>query len=543
MMNLEAIITLVNALCEQTDNPLALQTLVEAIRAFSAEYQTHGMESPVYAKIYAINAVADAIAKKYNEPSLGNLRFYVERINTSKQDLPTFLRSIFVQLIGATVPLANLEQEVKFGALRYGVEAKLDNDVFDFSQRFINDGDILVLCARLSTVRVNKLLLSQNFISNDGAVIIAGYIRQNAQLHELDLSQNNIGATGTAAITAALTENHTVTTLKLGNRDGFWAPSTADSPRYINEVAATALGAMLEKNTALTKLNIGLSSIGNAGAAAIATGLSLNDTLETLYLRDILIGDSGAVALAAALEENKKLTKLTLNEFNITGAGFIAIVRALTINSTLKSLNIRKEYLTIENEQAKELGSAIAANHTLTTLNLCGTCVGDDVAVALAAALMQNKSLTTLDLSHCGIGDIGTQALAETLKHNKTLTTLKLARNNIGSDGLRALCEALQENLTLACISFDQYANKAAVLGIAVAAANVKRNGMLTAQRIFNAAAANMPFANRTDGGFPSLAKNGQNLPRLPAMNDKKPIEIIEKVNTYLPAIRKLRLV
>lgn len=79
------------------------------------------------------------------------------------------------------------------------------------------------------------------------------------------------------------------------------------------------------------------------------------------------------------------------------------------------------------------LSEALAANTTITHLNLCGNYIGDAGAQALAG----NKTITHLNLNRNQIGGVGARALAE----NKTITNLDLSFNYIGDAGVRALAE------------------------------------------------------------------------------------------------------
>ncbi|KAF9021859.1 hypothetical protein BGZ52_001384 [Haplosporangium bisporale] len=99
--------------------------------------------------------------------------------------------------------------------------------------------------------------------------------------------------------------------------------------------------------------------------------------------------------------------------------------------------------------------AAVAANATLTTLDLLCNAIGSKGAQALAEALMINLTLANLYLQDNPIGDNGAQALSQALKKNSSLTTLDLWGNSIGGSGAQALGKALKTNSTLATLDLQ----------------------------------------------------------------------------------------
>ena len=75
--------------------------------------------------------------------------------------------------------------------------------------------------------------------------------------------------------------------------------------------------------------------------------------------------------------------------------------------------------------------------------------IGDAGATQFAQELAANTSLTEIDLSGCHLSDAGAIALANALESEECLTYLSLASNDIGDAGARALAQALQSNTSL----------------------------------------------------------------------------------------------
>ncbi|EGB05584.1 hypothetical protein AURANDRAFT_30718, partial [Aureococcus anophagefferens] len=83
---------------------------------------------------------------------------------------------------------------------------------------------------------------------------------------------------------------------------------------------------------------------------------------------------------------------------------------------------------------------AIAANKTLTYLDLRYNNIDDDGGVALAKALKKNESLTlgceldTLDVSANSLGETGGLTIARAMELNVTLTDVDMSRNELNEE-------------------------------------------------------------------------------------------------------------
>jgi Leucine Rich repeat len=88
---------------------------------------------------------------------------------------------------------------------------------------------------------------------------------------------------------------------------------------------------------------------------------------------------------------------------------------------------------------AKEIGSFLSTNNTITSIDFAENVIGTRGAEDLFSALKTNNTLTSMNLKMCDIGDEGAQALAELLKTNKSLRSINLERNSITDEGAKAL--------------------------------------------------------------------------------------------------------
>ena len=154
-----------------------------------------------------------------------------------------------------------------------------------------------------------------------------------------------------------------------------------------------------------------------------------------------------APILVQAMAANSTVTKLNLSGSKIGGTGAAALAKAVEINSTLAVL--RLSFNEIGESGAAALAKAVEINSTLTTLNLSYNEIGDSGAAVLAKAMEINLTLTILHLGRNKIGYSGAAALAKAVEINSTLTELDLSENGIGDSGAAALAKAVEINSTL----------------------------------------------------------------------------------------------
>ena len=88
---------------------------------------------------------------------------------------------------------------------------------------------------------------------------------------------------------------------------------------------------------------------------------------------------------------------------------------------------------------AKEIGSFLSTNNTITSIDFAENVIGTRGAEDLFSALSTNNTLTSINLRLCDIGDEGAEALASLLKTNTSLRSINLENNRIGDEGAKAL--------------------------------------------------------------------------------------------------------
>lgn len=158
-------------------------------------------------------------------------------------------------------------------------------------------------------------------------------------------------------------------------------------------------------------------SFSNNDIQLLCHYLHENPEISILFLSDSKILLQGVKELAA----NTTLTTLDLDGNNFGDEE----VKVLAVNTTLTDLDLKNN--NINDEGIK----FIAANTTLTSLDVSLNNVGDEGVKALAI----NTTLTVLGLSWNNISSEGAKWLAA----NSSITSLNIGLNNIGDVGARAL--------------------------------------------------------------------------------------------------------
>ena len=292
----------------------------------------------------------------------------------------------------------------------------------------------------LKDVRISKLSMFNNHLTEKGTTTLAEKLKENTILQHLDVGRNSIGVRGATALAELLKENRTLQELRV-------------SFNSIGKGGATALAEVLKENRMLQKLSVIGNFIGDGGATALAEMLKENRTLQQLDVSGNSIGEGGATALAEMLKENKTLQQLDIGYNSIGEGGATALMEMLKENRILQQLSV--SHNSIGDGGATALAEMLKENRTLQKPSVNGNSISDGGATALAEMLKENTTLQNLNVSGNSIGDGGATRLAEMLKENKTLRQLDIGYNSIGEGGATALMEMLKENRTLQQLYFS----------------------------------------------------------------------------------------
>jgi len=204
------------------------------------------------------------------------------------------------------------------------------------------------------------------------------------------------------------------------------APLTGD---VLAALAAPALGS-------LTRLEVGQSGLGDAGARAVAASPALAG-LRSLELYHNEIGPEGALALGASLHL-RRLRRLRL-AWNPLGSGGLACLLDAKDPPPLAWLDLSHVRLGPGGVRPLvEHGGRLP----LTRLNLGMNSLTDDDAIALARSPLFGR-LTKLDLCGNPIGEAGLRALLDAAEVNPTLRLIVSWSYPFPNEALQARVAAL----------------------------------------------------------------------------------------------------
>ena len=203
---------------------------------------------------------------------------------------------------------------------------------------------------RLKHVKVSKLALSRNNITERGATALAEMLKENRMLQQLDVGHNSIGDGGATALAEMLKGNMMLQKLDI-------------SSNFIGDGGATVLAEMLKENRTLQQLDVSFNSIGDGGATALTEMLKGNRMLQQLNISVNSIGDGGATALAEILKGNRMLQQLKISSNFIGDGGATTLAEVLKGNMTLQQLNVASN--SIGSGGATMLAEMLKENTTL----------------------------------------------------------------------------------------------------------------------------------------------------------------------------------
>ena len=180
---------------------------------------------------------------------------------------------------------------------------------------------------------------------------------------------------------------------------------------------------------------------------------TFGNSLDLTEIRIYFESRTSIAAFSQALAANTSLTTLDLSQNSIGDEGATSLSQALALNTSLTTLTLSQN--SIGAEGATTLSEALAVKTSLTTLHLSWNSIGAEGATSLFQALAVNTSLTTLTLSHNSIGAEGATSFSQALALNTSLTTLHLCRNSIGDEGATSLSQALKVNTSLTTLKLS----------------------------------------------------------------------------------------
>ena len=282
-------------------------------------------------------------------------------------------------------------------------------DVFNIN---IDDDDLISL---VKLVKLTKLNISHNNITDNGVVAICECLKCNETLKELDLSQNKIGITGMNKM--------------IENIENLVRPLSLE---YVdlskNQASPWAVYCTIIKHSCVNSLTLCGDEEMKENIKEIAKSLQVDTTLQSLTFPDVN-------------QHHLELLQNALNFYFLqTKVANVIHEHTIVINSVVS----------IEDSE-------------LTTINVCNIKLNDDDIISLEKWV----KLIKLNISNNNITDNGVIAICKCLKCDETLKELDLSHNQISINGMNNMLEYIEnqvETLSLQYVNLSK--NQASPWGV-----------------------------------------------------------------------------
>ena len=260
--------------------------------------------------------------------------------------------------------------------------------------------------------------------ADDCSTLATTLSASSCRLAVLNIDKAGIGAEGAHVLAAALEANATLTSISM-QRNG------------LGRKGGRALGEALSNNSSVTHLDLSLNDIGPQGGLAFAEALRTpGGRLASLVMVRCGLGPDGGRALGAALEVNTSLTRLDVTQNDLGTSGGIAFGAALATNTTLSSLTFTFNRIGFGLERSVgALAQSLRSNSSLERLCLAQNELGALGGRILGDALEANRGLRHLSLARNELGDEGGAAVAKAIGSHPSLTSLSVSDNDLGAAG------------------------------------------------------------------------------------------------------------
>jgi Ran GTPase-activating protein (RanGAP) involved in mRNA processing and transport len=303
---------------------------------------------------------------------------------------------------------------------RFGIEAP-GNDATTFHNRLkIDKLEILTTVFTPKAQFLQRLDLSYNFIDADGVKLLCGMMSGAANLRYLVLTGNEIGyepcAELLSTVVSAGTELRVLDLSKnpLGTRGGLAVAEFLSKDDLLHELnvedtkleidALIALAAVLHvSNNTLRVLHVSrpsLFTLQEEHVMHFGLMLQMNTGLKQVHLGMHQIYDSGVGVLVHYLVENRTLLRLDLSSNQIGWRGAHSLAVLLQEDCLLEELNLAHNRIgeKAETTGAEQLGRALQQNRSLLRLNVNDNQLCGEALVYLANGVAVNQNIQHVSL-------------------------------------------------------------------------------------------------------------------------------------------------
>jgi Ran GTPase-activating protein (RanGAP) involved in mRNA processing and transport len=212
---------------------------------------------------------------------------------------------------------------------------------------------------------------------------------------------------------------------------------------------AALLVSLLIRHPRFVFLDLSFNRLSDSGVSIFSEFLASDPPIVSLDLGWNKIGVGGSVSLFRALMQNTHLTELDISavgglERNRVGTSdCVSLAGMLSSNETLSRLNAA--FCGVTAEGCNALGPALAANRTLTFLDLTANRFRSTGCALLFGEHCSGSALETLVLSRTGLDDSASASLCRAVRGSRSLRRLDVSENRLGRQFLVDLYDALDD--------------------------------------------------------------------------------------------------
>lgn len=217
----------------------------------------------------------------------------------------------------------------------------------------------------------------------------------------------------------------------------------------LNERLLTQL---LHNDPQLTSLSLSNKTLNHYDTRRLSEVLQHNHTLRSLSLYNCQLSGPDTNTLLQTIS-NLPLSYLNLGKNPFNSQNLSTLFTSLSKITNLQSLTL--SYLSM-NSHRLHLAKFLRHHPELRTLDITGSKLGDEGAIAVSNALKYTKTLRVLFLSENQIHETGINSLSESLEHNRTLHYLDLQNNPCCHFVALLFSSALDKNITLTDLYYPE---------------------------------------------------------------------------------------
>lgn len=209
---------------------------------------------------------------------------------------------------------------------------------------------------------------------------------------------------------------------------------------------------LLHNDPQLTSLTLSNQTLNHYDTKRLSEVLQHNHTLHSLSLYNCQLSGPDTNTLLQTIS-NLPLSSLNLGKNPFNSQNLSTLFASLSKISTLRSLNLSYLGLHIH---LPHLAKFLRHHPELRTLDLTGSKLGDEGAIAISNALKYTHTLRVLTLSENQIHEAGLAAIAKSLEYNHTLSYLNIQNNPLGPFAALSLSCSLDKNISLTDLLYPE---------------------------------------------------------------------------------------